>query len=169
MAKMNAVKIVAAGEDFAAVLHAQALSKRLADGLKPKVTVNSAAWKFAALDDVQVGRMAAKKAAKADMVIIAASAAAELPAHVKNWIEAFLSRKRKAATALVALLQPENRGRHEPSPFHTYLQQLAEKWRVDFFSNAVYWQGLPYKSTAEIPCQQHENRRFDMPGDISPK
>ena len=112
MTRNHALKIVVAGEDFAAILLAQELSRRLAAELKPESGISSDAWKFESLGNPQVGKEAAKGAAKADIVIIAADGNVEPPAHVKSWIESWLPRKRKGVTAWVALLDHAERAPH---------------------------------------------------------
>ena len=141
MKRNHAFKIVVAGEDFGAVLRAQALSRRLAAELKPAFAISSDAWKFEALDNSRTGEVAAKGAAKADMVIIAAGGAVEPPAHVKSWIESWLPRKRKAVTALVALCDPEDKIPNESSPLCAYLRRIARKGDMDFLTNSAHgWQ-----------------------------
>jgi hypothetical protein len=152
MAKQNhAFKIVAVGEDFAAVMRAQELSKRLAADLEPEFGLSSDAWKFEALDNSQTGSEAAREAAEADMIIIAASGAFELPVQVKSWIESWLPRKRKGVTTLVALRDDEDETPYESSPLCAYLQGIAREWGLEFFSNSAdWWQHL--ESTAESPA-----------------
>ncbi len=139
MKKDHAFKIVAAGEDFAAVMLAQELSKRLAAKLKSEfeIEISSDAWKFEALDNPQTSKVAAEKAAKADMVIIAASGAGEPPALIKRWIESWLHRKRKRVTALVALCDYEHQTPHESPPLCVYLRRIAGKWGMDFLTNSA--------------------------------
>jgi len=151
MAKQNhAFKILTVGEDFAAVMRAQELSRQLAVDLEPDFALSSDAWKFETLDNLRLGTEAAKAAAEADMIIIAASGEYELPAQVKNWFERWLPLKRKGVTALVALRDDHDQTFYENSPLCAYLRWVARKWGLDFFSNsAEWWQHL--ESTAESP------------------
>jgi hypothetical protein len=137
MKRNHAFKIVVAGEDFGAVLHAQEVSRQLAAELKPGVEISNDAWKFETLGNPQAGKAAAKEAAKADMVIIAAGGAAEPPAHVKSWIKSWLPQKRKGVAALVALLGHEDKTLHKSSPLCTYLRRIAGKWGMEFLTNSV--------------------------------
>jgi len=142
-------KIVAAGEDFGAVLHAQALSRRLAAEMKPAFEVSSDAWKFEALGDPQSGEAAAKRAAQADMVIIAAGGALEPPAHVKSWIESWLPRKPNRVATLVALLGYEDKTPHRSSPLCAYLRRMTRKWGMEFLTNSADGRQHSFEFAAE--------------------
>lgn len=159
MTKNQPFKIVAVGEDFAAVMLAQELSRRLAAGVKPGVEISSDAWKFEALENLQTGKQAAKGAARADMVIIAASGAEEPPAHVKGWIESWLPRKQKSPTALVALLDDEGETPFKSSALCSYLRRIACEWGMDFFSNSGEWFQQHFASKAGVPRRQRKSQR----------
>ena len=152
MTKNHPFKIVVAGEDFGAVLRAQALTTQLAAGLKPEFEISNEVWKFESLDNLQMGKEAADGAAKADMVIIAGDGAAEPPTHIKSWIESWLPRKRKGLTALFALLDHEDNAPHESSPLYAYLRRTARKWGMKFLTNSADgWQrnfGFPAEASA---------------------
>jgi hypothetical protein len=151
--KKPAFRIVAVGEDFAAVMRAQERSKQLAADLEPEFGLSSDAWKFDALDNSQLGRAAAREAAGADMIIIAANGDFEPPAQVKSWFECWVPQKRKgvtALTALIALRDHEDNTPYESSPLCAYLGRIARKWGMGFFSTSSdWWQHL--EATAESP------------------
>jgi hypothetical protein len=136
MAKKHELKIVTVGEHFASVNRGQKLSERLVAELEPGIAISSEAWKFETLGVPSVGRKAAQKAAGADLIIIAASGAAEPPAHVQNWIKSWLPKKRAGASALVALPDYEDQRPRKKSPLCEYLRKIAGKWGLDFFSSS---------------------------------
>jgi hypothetical protein len=78
-------------------------------------------------------------AAAADMIIVAARGAVELPSHIKAWIENGLLQKEGGPAALVALLHDDWIISSKPPPLCAYLQQLAERANVDFFCNLGRW------------------------------
>ena len=55
--------------------------------LKPELKMRSDAWRFQAFGDHEVLKGAAKRAAKADVIIVAGNSAVEPPDYVKSWIE----------------------------------------------------------------------------------
>ena len=148
MAKRNqAFKIVALGEDFVAVMHAQELTRRLAAELEPEFEISTDAWKFEMLDNMPLGREAARGVARADMIIIAASGAFEPPARVKRWLESRLPQKKTGATALIALPDHQNEALSKSSPLSAYMRRIARKWGMDFFSHpADWWKQLESKT-----------------------
>lgn len=156
MVKKQAFKIVAAGEHFAAVMRAQELSKRLATELAPQFAISSNAWKFEALGNAKSAKAAAASAAKADMVIIAASGENEPPAVVKNWIKSWLPRKHKGTTALIALLDHEDDALHKSSPLCAYLRKAAKKTDMNFISNSAGWWQQYLESAAETTPSRSE-------------
>src|SRR5437867_2974953 len=108
-----AFKIVIAYENFASGIYAKEVSQRLAVELEPEFAIQSDLWKFEMLGQPHLREYAVTGAAEADMVIIAARGADELPVHVKNWIEGCVHQKRVGPAALVALLDQEEEFYHE--------------------------------------------------------
>jgi len=142
MTKNNqAFQIAVAGEDTAAISRAQKLSRRLAAELEPELKLRSDAWRFQAFGDYDVLKGAAKRAAKADVIIVAGNSAVEPPDQVKSWIESSLSQKKKGMTAVVPLCNQEGETPHSESPLSAYLRRITVKWGMDFLTrSADGWQ-----------------------------
>ena len=137
MTKNQAFQIAVAGEDTAAISRAQKLSRQLAAELAPELEMRSDAWKFQAFGDLQVLKDAARRAAKADMIIVAGNGAAEPPTPVKSWIESSLSQNRKGMTVVVPLCGEEGETAPAASPLHVYLQRITVKWGMDFLTRST--------------------------------
>jgi len=138
-------KVVIAYETVAAALHAKEMSERLAAELKSECGV----WKMDLLAHPPLGRQAASAAAAADMIIIAARSAGELPLHVKDWIESWLPQKASGPSVLVALVGEEHEAWPEPPPLCAYLAQIAERASMDFFCNMGHWRLGDFQVTKE--------------------
>lgn len=135
MEKKQAFKIVIAYETFAAAIHAKEMSERMAFQMESECD----AWPFELLAVDRVREHAITMAAAADMIIVAARGALELPDAVKDWIENGLLQKGSDPTALVALLHDDWIVSSKPPPLCVYLQQIAERGNVDFFCNLGRW------------------------------
>ena len=97
--------------------------------------IDSNAFEFRLLRDPDQWEQAAAGAVEADLIIISAGGARELPECVCNWIKHVLVRKQGVPAALVVLLDSGQAGHVERSQSGSYLRQLAERCRVDFFTS----------------------------------
>ena len=141
MTRNKAFQIAVAGENTATLSRAQAVSNQLAVELEPELTVSSDAWRFQAFSNRQVLKEAARRAAKADVIIIAGNSAVEPPAHVKSWIESSLSQKRNGVTAVVPFCDEEEETPPAASPLCAYLRRMTARWGMDFLTkSADGWQ-----------------------------
>jgi hypothetical protein len=131
-----AIRITIVYENFAAGIRAKEVSERLANQLKEECEINSGLWKFEVLAHPQLREQAASEAAQADMIIVSARAAEELPAHVRRWIESWLPQKRSHHSALVALLDEDEETVGESRSLGSYLRDVAELGSMDFFYHA---------------------------------
>jgi hypothetical protein len=72
------------------------------------------------------------------MVIVATREASEVPAHMKQWLDAWTRQRSSDEGALVAIL---NRGGKKvnrvASPVRDHLAGLAEQMHMDFFSSEI--------------------------------
>jgi hypothetical protein len=88
-------------------------------------------WRFRYLEDPELADAAAQAASAADMVIVSARASDDLPAHVKDWFNLWLSGGSARDAALVLLPDPG----HEPdlgvSPFVSFAEQTARHAHLD--------------------------------------
>jgi hypothetical protein len=135
MEEKRAFKIVIAYETFAAAIHAKEMSERMALQMDSECD----AWPFELLAVERVREHAVGMAAAADMIIVAARGAVELPAAVKDWIENGLLQREGDPAALVALLHDDWIVSSKPPSLCVYLQQIAEQANVDFFCNLGRW------------------------------
>jgi len=89
-------------------------------------------WSFDGLRETGPSAKAAEKAKDADWVIFALRAEQEVPAHLKNWIEAWLARRGTREGTLVGLLHdiPAATG----SETQCYLRQVAHRAGMDYLS-----------------------------------
>jgi hypothetical protein len=131
-----AFKIVIAYETFAAAIQAKAMSEQLVH----QTECQWDAWPFELLGVGLVRERAIAVTAAADMIIVAARGAVELPHGVKEWVEYGLRQKGGSRATLVALLPDDWPISDEPPPLCTRLQQIAERAGVDFVCNLGRWQ-----------------------------
>jgi hypothetical protein len=166
--KENVVfKIVIAYENFAAGIRAKKMLERLASELQPDFQINSDVWEFEMLGHRRLREQAATEASEADMIVVSARGDAELPAHVKNWVDGWLPQRRGGLTALVALLDLEEKSSSAQSTC-AYLRQVAGKGRMDFFCKAGDWEHRDSEYTVEIvhPQSNPPGRVPAFPEDI---
>ena len=127
----RAFKVVILYEDFSAELRARELSDRVACGLEKELE----AWSFEGLGNERVRERSATLAARADMLVIAASGHKQLPDELKEWLETWLPQRQGEPTALVAMFQGRGTGHQERSQPANFLSRIAERGRMDFFGS----------------------------------
>ena len=153
-------KFVIAYETFASAIQAKAMSERLVDQMDSECD----AWPFELLGVGLVRDRAIAKATAADMIIVAARGAVELPHGVKAWIETALRQKEGGQAALVALLPDDWPISDEPPPLCACLQLIAERGGVDFLCNLHRWQQDATESGYQLPEPYPK-----MPEDAAPE
>jgi hypothetical protein len=123
-------------EDFATGIHAKATMERVIENLEAHFPFETKFWRFDLLDLLHFREMAATDAADADMVIVSAHGGPEIPDSVKDWMQLWLNRRSGGECALVELL--DSQGDSSGSwPIHGFLQNVARKAHLDFFSDSV--------------------------------
>ena len=130
---MNAVfKILIAHESLQRGIRAHEMVTRLRAQIPEELAMECEAWKFDWLARPQLRARAASAASSADMIIISAHSAVDLPAHVKTWIQDWLPNRKSGTAALVAMFDGQ-----EPSSqsalLHANLLQMAMEGSMDFF------------------------------------
>lgn len=83
---------------------------------------------------------AAREAARADMVIVSTREAAEIPAHMKQWLNEWTQQRSSEEGALVAVLnraKKRKKANRVETPVRDHLAGLAEQMHMDFFSSEV--------------------------------
>jgi len=141
-------KTVIAYETLAAAIQAKEMSERVARQMQSEID----AWPFELLDVRWLRQRAIAAAAEADMIIVAAHGAQELPASVKNWIESGLRRKNPSPVALVALVDDYWIRLGKEPPLCAYLKRLAERGNATFFCNLEPCTGL--EAIYSLPTRQ---------------
>jgi hypothetical protein len=164
MEKNPSFRILIAYETLSSGLRAREMSERLAARLQSEFEMSSDVWKFELLSHPQLRAQAASEAAAADMIIMAARRATELPAHVKHWIESWIPQRRGGAAALVALLDEpeEGEGSGASAPLGAYLQRVAEAGHLDFFCQMGGGRQQDFDCAVETIHRRTERRSPDL-------
>jgi hypothetical protein len=89
-------------------------------------------WSFSMLRNRRTLQLAARSAAHANIVILSFTGNAELPAHIKDWFERWVSLTDSQDLAFVTLTD------HQPQEntsiaTDTYLRRIVEPRKIDFF------------------------------------
>lgn len=124
------MNVVIAYEDFEMGKQGKNTYDRLVDQLSHEFKFSSHMWKFDVLTVPKLKEMAARDAAMADIIIIAAHGDAELPVAVKSWIEMALAEGIQAI-GLVGLF---DRNAAADNPCRVYLGSIAQMANLEFFS-----------------------------------
>ncbi len=121
-------------DNFDSGIRAKEILDRLARALGSQLTMNITMWKFDMLELDKLQDMAASDAAEADIIIISTNGAGELSPGVQQWVELWLSRKQRESSAFVSLNEPDPDGTAESPAVGEYLQNIASRGNVTFFS-----------------------------------
>jgi hypothetical protein len=87
-------------------------------------------WRFKYLADPELAMEAARSAAQADLILLAAQSP-ELPVEVQTWFEGWLP-NREAADGALVLVQPSSTGSSRSFPLRSYLRRTAKRGRLDY-------------------------------------
>ena len=129
-------KVVMLFEDFATGVRAKATTDRVIENLEAHFPFEIKFWRFDLLELLQFCEIATTQAADADMVIVSAHGGPQVPDCIKNWLQLWLNRRLGGACALVELLDTHGDGSGS-WPIHSFLQIVARKANLDFFSHSV--------------------------------
>ncbi|MDB6124252.1 MAG: hypothetical protein JWQ71_3245 [Pedosphaera sp.] len=130
--------VVIAYEDFAAGKHAKETYDFLVHQLGKDYEFTNQMWKFDILGNAKMREMAVKDAEEADLIIISTHGTGELPTEAKSWIDQWVAHKGHAM-ALVNLVDRPSGAEGEVAPLKSYLQNVAKKAHIDFFSQPNEW------------------------------
>lgn len=122
--------VVIAYEDFETGKHGKKTYDFLFEHLGEEFEFSNQMWKFDVLSVQKLREMAAKDAASADIIIVAAHGRSDLPQDVKAWMELWLTEKLQAV-ALVGLF---DRDESLDNPARSYLASIARRANLEFFS-----------------------------------
>ena len=106
--------------------------------------ISVASWSIGSLAWPEMIEEAALSAARADVIVIAVSAAERLPIDLCVWIGAWVPRRARRAGALAALISPPRKRDLQAFSTRDFLQMVAIKGGLDFFSRD---RALPVAST----------------------
>jgi hypothetical protein len=96
------------------------------------------AWNSSMLRDPKERDSAAHCAAQADLIVFSARARAELPDHMKAWIQAWLPRKSRRRDALVAISDILPAASENQPNLRNYLRRASRKGGMEFFYKAEF-------------------------------
>jgi hypothetical protein len=118
--------------------HARALNlyAYLATEVAREIPLEFSWWAFPTPHDTTHARAARNAVAAADVVIIAAKAAADWPQEFKSWVESWALPKSKRLSALGAFLSPGETTAPNVCGRQAYLQYVAARQKLDFLAAA---------------------------------
>jgi len=130
-------KIVIVHENLPAALRGKELADRLAASFSFEIATEVDYWKFDWLNWSPFREQAAEAATRADIVIFSTANNDMPPLGIQTWIESWLPGKQTAWSAVVALVSGGRAIPIDARRLSRYLQELAAKAKIDFFSNAI--------------------------------
>ena len=125
------LKIILVYSDQAAAHLGTAVTTTLRQELGSAFQVAQTVWKTELLRNGSLRRLAAQEAREANVVIVAASAAGDLPEELQKWLALWMDRDRGTPGAFVALLHRQE-GQADDSIVDT-LREKARLARMEFF------------------------------------
>ncbi|HWQ91695.1 MAG TPA: hypothetical protein VN673_08490 [Clostridia bacterium] len=105
--------------------------------------VIDACWSFASLADRAVLKEAARKTAMADLVFCCPHGQDKIPVAVRDWIDHWADHRQVSGGALAVLLPEVSLPERCSSPVRTYLERVATRAGLAFFSKAYAPEGSP--------------------------
>jgi hypothetical protein len=126
--------VVVVYEDHPTRDRAMSVCEHLARAFREQVEFDVSWWKFRYLVDPELAQAAARDAADADVIIVAAHADCEVTVGVRDWMETWAVHRAGRDGALVALVEGEVFPAPEVKPLEAYLRALALRARIDFLA-----------------------------------
>jgi hypothetical protein len=151
----SALNVVIAYEDLETGKRAMKTYEYMVQQLGDQCLFANQMWKFDVLAVPKLKEIAAKDAAAAEIIIVAAHEGRDLPAEVKSWIEMWLGYKTEAS-ALVGLFDGEN----ESTPARNYLAEVARRAKIEFFSQPGIWPGAPHTRSTTTLAHPLDEKTF---------
>jgi hypothetical protein len=147
-----ACDVIVVYEDEASREQARGVCERLARSFWEEVEFEIDWWRFRYLADPEIGQAAARAAADADVVVVAAQAGHELPAPVRNWMEKWVTRRTGRESVLVALIGTKGGWAADRLPVCAYLRTVAQRAHMDFLAptGQDFDLGLPLTASASL-------------------
>jgi hypothetical protein len=148
------LNVVIAYEDFETGKHAKRTYDFLVENIGRDWHLTNQMWKFDVLVLPKLRDIAVEDAVRADIIMIS-SRGRELPAHVKTWIESWLT-VASNPLALVALFEYAREGAGPGNAARSYLADVARRGNMEFFAQPDAW---PRHITAEATVGACEEPR----------
>ena len=117
------------------LLERTAVMEGLLTQLVGKESTRTDSWRISDLARPEVLVQAVQSAARADVVLVAVSAAGELPPDLCVWIDAWLPRRAGCTGALVAMIGVPEAASRPAARVQEYFQAVARKGQLGFFPN----------------------------------
>lgn len=125
--------------------HAQSLCDRIISEMWAEMDMEIHRWPFTVLAGDPTSAEAARKAAGADVVVVAANGVGEFSPDFVAWTEQFVALRQKHEGALVGLLVPDTGKGAGTSPRDVHLHGLALRAGMDYLKH------LPNSPHGSIP------------------
>lgn len=127
--------LVIAYDDAATRSRAMQLYDHLAQQLLEDYDLQCSWWRIEHFQNPVLSEQAAQAAANASMILLALRGDRPLPPMLKAWLPRWLDRKGDQRSALVVLLCTDGQPNAEAWHLQTYLRQIAQQARMDFFAH----------------------------------
>jgi hypothetical protein len=145
MAPAGEAGIALAGADYAlsvAIVYRDALTRKWAEEVCARVTrstssegIHTRSWRLGELSRSRNFRGAVQTAAAADVIIVSVYASDQLPLDFYSWVNEWLTERRRAPSALVALIGMPDFPDFRTSPIQEYLEAVAQEGHLDFLTD----------------------------------
>jgi hypothetical protein len=129
-------------DGFESGIRAQEALEWLTFTLGFDLNVCKSSWSFNSLERLDVRSMSMRRAAAADVVIIAGSEDKPLPDHVRLWLDSSLQQQHAGRAVLVALHDEIQTSPYHSCPLCSCLESLADRWKTEFISQHEFDQRL---------------------------
>ncbi len=113
---------------------AMLLLDELAGRLGSKIEFHRELWRFDIIGLLSSQGGAPQVVTTSNLLLVAANAEPDLPDSVKQWLEAWATKRRPGAAALVSVLAYEDSNLTQHSLVQTFIKTLAERTGVEYFA-----------------------------------
>jgi hypothetical protein len=127
--------VVVVYEDRTACEHAVRFCDQLVNRFWAGFEFNLNWWPFAHLEDADLAKAAAVKAAVADLIVFAANPEGDFPWPVKAWVEVWLNQRGEREGMLVGLLEPAGGTGGQEGRKHHFLRNTAHHGAMDYLTD----------------------------------
>lgn len=149
--------VVAIYDDLPAGLRVKAALARVHHSLASTTRINTFAWSFQQLERLDVRSQAARLAAQAEMILVAAHEGKMLTGHVGQWLESCLA-GRQGGLPVLAALDGNACGGLDGLPEERALRQsvrrFAARWRAGFMADEEFEENITPSFALPLMCGQ---------------